>query len=72
MTPWIDGGLMYGTSKVWANKLRSFKDGQLAKSTAGNWPEENKDGLPMENPPPPTEHKLMKTDRLFSEYFSHF
>ena len=68
VTPWIDGGLVYGTSKVWANELRSFKGGKLAKSDKGNWPAENDIGLPMDNPPPPTKHELLNSERLFSKF----
>eukprot|EP00850_Spirogloea_muscicola_P024687 SM001297S26186 [mRNA] locus=s1297:60:1959:- [translate_table: standard] len=32
VTPWIDGGLMYGTAKAWCDALRSFKDGKLLEN----------------------------------------
>ena len=57
---------MYGVAKAWADALRSFKDGKLAKSEDGNWPAENEIGLPMANPPPPANHKLMDAKRFFS------
>ena len=59
---------MYGTSKAWADNLRCFRDGKLVKSKKGNWPEENDIGLPMENVPPPTMHKLLNGERLFSKF----
>ncbi|XP_070541735.1 dual oxidase 2-like isoform X2 [Ptychodera flava] len=68
ITPWIDGGLMYGINKAWADGLREFKDGLLAKSKRGNFPIENSLGLPMANPPPPAEaeqHKLKEVERFF-------
>ncbi|XP_033124975.1 dual oxidase 2-like [Anneissia japonica] len=47
-TPWIDGGVVYGSSKVWANALREYKGGRLAgESVDSIWPESNKDGLQM-------------------------
>ncbi len=57
---------MYGVAKAWADALRSFKDGKLAKSEDGNWPQENEIGLPMANPPPPANHKLFDAKRFFS------
>lgn len=69
ITPWIDGGLTYGVAKAWADALRSFKDGKLAKSEKGNWPEENELGLPMANPPLPSVHQLRKVSRFFSMSF---
>lgn len=68
ITSWIDGGLMYGVSKAWADNLRCFRDGKLAKSSKGNWPEENEIGLPMENKPPPTMHEILNGERLFSKF----
>ncbi|XP_033120574.1 dual oxidase 2-like isoform X2 [Anneissia japonica] len=65
ITPWMDGGLVYGTTKAWADALRSFKDGKLA---GGEFPEKNTIGLPMANPPPPAEsadHKLRDVTRFF-------
>ncbi|XP_077863233.1 dual oxidase-like [Saccoglossus kowalevskii] len=65
ITPYIDGGLMYGTSKAWADALRSFEGGRLAKSEIGNFPAENDIGLPMANPPAPADHKLKDAKRFF-------
>ncbi|XP_046845729.1 dual oxidase 2-like isoform X2 [Xenia sp. Carnegie-2017] len=66
ITPWLDGGLMYGVAKAWADALRSFQDGKLAHSKYGTqWPHENEIGLPMANPPPPANHKLKDAKRFF-------
>ncbi|XP_015596349.1 dual oxidase [Cephus cinctus] len=62
ITPYIDGGLIYGTSKAWSDVLRTYAngtiapDGQLASSSNGAFPEMNKVRLPMANPPPPINH----------------
>ncbi|XP_072030497.1 uncharacterized protein [Amphiura filiformis] len=67
-TPWIDGGLVYGTTKTWADKLRSFKGGRLAdngEEGEPQYPERNFIGLPMANPPDPVEHKLKDATRFF-------
>jgi hypothetical protein len=37
-------------------------------SEKGNWPQENEIGLPMANPPPPANHKLMDAKRFFSKF----
>ncbi|XP_071953912.1 dual oxidase 2-like isoform X2 [Antedon mediterranea] len=71
ITPWIDGGLVYGTTKAWADALRSFKDGKLASNEdrgEPQFPSENIIGLPMANPPPPAEsdqHTLRDVTRFF-------
>ncbi|XP_049837219.1 dual oxidase-like [Schistocerca gregaria] len=62
ITPWIDGGLVYGTSKTWSDVLRTDEDGnlvphgELASSAGGLFPALNKQRLPMANPPPPFYH----------------
>lgn len=65
ITPWIDGGLTYGTSKTWADTLRSYNCGQLASSHDGQFPVENTIRLPMANPPPPRFHQLRPVSRFF-------
>ncbi|XP_017767878.1 PREDICTED: dual oxidase-like [Nicrophorus vespilloides] len=63
ITPYIDGGLMYGISKQWADQLRTYSngtidpDGMLASSHDGLFPEYNTHRLPLANPPPPFHHK---------------
>ncbi|XP_060531820.1 dual oxidase 2-like [Cylas formicarius] len=62
ITPYIDGGLFYGTSKMWADELRTYAngtvdpDGKLASSHNGLFPEFNTRKLPMANPPSPFYH----------------
>lgn len=65
ITPWIDGGLTYGTSKTWADTLRLFRCGKLASSHNGQFPVENSIRLPMANPPPPRFHRLRPVSRFF-------
>lgn len=72
ITPWIDGGLMYGVTKAWADALRSFKNGTLACDAKNGvedcrFPIRNDLGLPMANPPPPRDHKLKSSRRFFSK-----
>ena len=73
ITSWIDGNLMYGTTKAWADALRSFKDGLLAATNDSDpknnyFPAVNKIRLPMANPPPPRDHYLKNVNRFFSKY----
>ncbi|KAI4457597.1 oxidase/peroxidase [Holotrichia oblita] len=78
ITPYIDGGLFYGTTKQWADRLRTYSngtvdpDGKLAYSHDGLFPEYNTERLPLANPPPPfhhhkwiEEHETAKVSRFF-------
>ena len=72
ITPWIDGGLVYGTTKAWADALRSFEGGRLADNSMNvegeeGFPEENTLGLPMANPPAPADAVLKDAKRFFSK-----
>ena len=40
ITPYLDGGLVYGTSKAWADMLRTFPDGTLAPRGQLAWNQE--------------------------------
>nr|CAD7458660.1 unnamed protein product [Timema tahoe] len=66
ITPWLDGGLVYGTTKTWADQLRRYKNGTtdpnglLATTPDGLFPEINTAKLPMANPPPPFHHADFK------------
>ena len=69
-TPWIDGGIVYGTSKAWANQLRSFRGGRLAdngQEGEPEYPERNTIGLPMVNLPDAAEHRYRDAKRYFSK-----
>lgn len=73
ITPYIDGGLMYGVSKQWADQLRTYADGTidpdglLASSHDGLFPEYNTQRLPLANPPPPFHHKdFIKNHDIFN------
>lgn len=80
ITPYLDGGLIYGTTKSWSDYLRKYGNGKvdpnglLAFSHGGLFPEYNTDKLPMANPPPPfyhhkqaSGHELFKVSRFFSK-----
>lgn len=81
ITPWIDGGLVYGTAKGWADVLRTFPNGSLARDgllasqdDEGLFPVKNDLRLPMANPPPPAyhhrwveHHETAKVDRFFGK-----
>ncbi|GFG34861.1 hypothetical protein Cfor_10393 [Coptotermes formosanus] len=78
ITPWLDGGLIYGTTKAWSDHLRLYKNGTLAPhgllatSHDGLFPDYNTMRLPMANPPPPSYHsdfakmhETFKVERFF-------
>ncbi|XP_019635682.1 PREDICTED: dual oxidase 2-like [Branchiostoma belcheri] len=76
ITAFLDGGLMYGVTKAWADALRllsSDKRGRLASCTDQGipgcvndlYPAYNTIGLPMANPPPPRDHYLKSSRRFF-------
>ena len=74
ITPWFDGGLMYGITKAWADGLRDFHNGELAAidnsvPIAQQFPISNTIGLPMANPPPPVNHSnLYIVNRFWSKF----
>lgn len=80
ITPYLDGGLIYGITKQWSDELRTNDagkiddDGKLASSNKGLFPGKNTNRLPMANPPSPfhhsrfiKEHTLDKVSRFFSK-----
>ena len=82
ITPWLDGGLMYGVAKAWTDTLRSFEGGRLGSQhifeaqRAANpvppisysVPRDNNIGLPMANPPPPANQSLHTVNRFWREF----
>ncbi|RWS13819.1 dual oxidase 2-like isoform X1 [Dinothrombium tinctorium] len=67
-TPWIDGGVVYGTSKSWSDLLRSFNKGKLKSMDDDPMlPAYNTINLPMYNPPVPglEKPKLLPVSRFF-------
>ncbi|RZC35513.1 dual oxidase 1-like, partial [Asbolus verrucosus] len=78
ITPYLDGGLFYGTTKQWADQLRTYPngtmdpDGRLASTDDGLFPAKNTENLPMANPPSPfyhstyiSSHETAKVSRFF-------
>ncbi|XP_014663461.1 PREDICTED: dual oxidase 2-like [Priapulus caudatus] len=67
ITPYMDGGLTYGVTKAWADSLREFEGGRLARDTSEsiNVPVRNTIRLPMANPPPPRDHPQLKNVNRF-------
>ena len=74
ITPWFDGGLMYGPFKAWTDAIRSFRGGELAAlnnadNIADQYPQLNNVlGLPFANPPPPAnDTTIFPVNRFWSE-----
>ncbi|XP_041371604.1 dual oxidase 2-like [Gigantopelta aegis] len=70
ITPFLDGGLMYGTAKAWTDTLREFKGGRLlaedlTKPLSDSIPVRNDIRLPMPNPPSPKDHVLRPVTRFY-------
>ncbi|XP_025152426.1 dual oxidase 2 [Harpegnathos saltator] len=78
ITPYLDGGLIYGTSKAWSDVLRTYANGtvhpsgELASSFSGLYPERNSVRLPMANPPPPAHHSLYVSRHYTEEVTRYF
>ena len=75
ITPWMDGGLVYGPFKAWTDAIRSFKEGKLAAQNpkmdiSEQFPIRNDIGLPLANPPPPANNSLFPVNRFWSEFIS--
>lgn len=73
ITPWFDGGLMYGPFKAWTDAIRRFQGGELAAQDNEDeiymqFPQSNDVlGLPFANPPPPANNTLFDVNRFFSK-----
>ena len=79
ITPWMDGGLVYGPVKAWTDAIRAFERGYLTVDNVDNQavhstpisemvPGRNDIGLPFANPPPPANATLVPVNRFWSEY----
>ncbi|XP_012281785.1 dual oxidase 2 isoform X2 [Orussus abietinus] len=77
ITPFLDGGLIYGTTKAWSDVLRLYSNGTqdpnglLASSHGLLYPEYNTIRLPMANPPPPIQHHTY-TSRHYTEEVTRY
>ena len=76
ITPWMDGGLVYGPFKAWTDAIRSFSRGELAsqgfqgrvdRDIRNQFPINNDIGLPLANPPPPANASLFPVNRFWSK-----
>ncbi|EGD74734.1 dual oxidase 2 short isoform [Salpingoeca rosetta] len=79
ISAFIDGTLMYGPNKPWADSIRSFEGGRLRSKADGkrarglavsssveeHLPDTNWLGLPVANPPAPFYGKLQSAARLY-------
>lgn len=77
ITPFLDGGLIYGTSKAWSDILRTQANGTIAPhgqlaSSQPLYPEYNNIRLPMANPPPPIHHHQYITQHYTEEVTRYF
>ncbi|XP_071836101.1 dual oxidase 2-like isoform X2 [Apostichopus japonicus] len=64
-TAWLDGSSIYGTTHSWSSFLRSYHGGRLAFDENNfEYPERNKEGLPMTNPASPFDSVLKESRRL--------
>ncbi|KAK7499705.1 hypothetical protein BaRGS_00009046, partial [Batillaria attramentaria] len=69
VTPYLDGGVIYGTSRMWTNHLRDMQDGTLmtdSKDLKTSFPAKNTRRLPLSNQPVPRDHSLKPVSRLFA------
>ena len=79
ITPWLDGGLVYGPVKAWTDAIRAFSGGYLTVQNqsatmnimntpiAEMFPGRNDIGLPLANPPPPANATLVPVNRFWSK-----
>ncbi|XP_012943483.1 dual oxidase 2 [Aplysia californica] len=68
VSSYMDGEVIYGTSRVWTNHLRSFRDGKLladVEDVRESFPVYNDVKLPFLNSPVPFEHTTKPVSRLF-------
>ncbi len=80
ITPWMDGGLVYGPFKAWTDAIRSFEYGELLSQGLNGGterpdiedirnivPVRNDIGLPLANPTPPANASLFPVNRFWSK-----
>ena len=76
ITPWLDGGLVYGPVKTWTDAIRAFNKGYLTILGDKNittapisdmFPARNDIGLPLANPTPPANASLFPVNRFWSK-----
>ena len=77
ITPWLDGGLVYGPIKAWTDAIRAFDKGYLGilnntrpvdqQPISDMFPPNNDIGLPLANPTPPANATLFPVNRFWSE-----
>ncbi|XP_067665053.1 dual oxidase 1-like [Haliotis asinina] len=69
VTPYLDAGFLYGTTRFWTNAIREFRGGRLKRlSPVGvktSFPDLNTYRLPLSNPPVPRDHSLREAKRFF-------
>ena len=70
----MDGTLVYGPNKAWADALRTFHNGTLLEDNerghyGGAFPKINDIRLPFANPPPPRDHYLKRINRFWRELY---
>ena len=79
ITPWLDGGLVYGPVKAWTDAIRFFDRGYLTilntsedistTPIADMFPARNDIGLPLANPNLPANSSLFPVNRFWSKYY---
>jgi len=69
VTSWMDGSFVYSTSETWVNIMRSFKNGTFkTNSSDNNFPQRNKDRVPLINGPPAHHLKMITPERMFRKF----
>lgn len=78
ITPWMDGSLIYGTTKAWTDAIRANMNGYLGvlnksqnidtQPISDMFPPRNDIGLPFANPSPPANATLFPVNRFWSKY----
>ncbi len=72
ITPYLDGGLFYGTEKAWSDALRSFSDGLLASADETSDPVATCPVATFRSQLPRARPRFEFTDRFRFCRFEHF